>query len=313
MGKEGVGKVRDAFFNSLCQIASHDKRVILLAADNGAIVLDKFRRNMPEQFINVGIAEQNMIGVATGLAMKGKIVYVYAIIPFAVMRCFEQIRVDVCWNNLPIKIVGIGAGMTYFTLGPTHHGTEDIALMRSLPEMMVLNPSDNTMASAFARLSYKYEGAVYIRLDRTGEPLVYTDKDSFSDGLSVLRTGRDLWLIATGRMVATAKKVARELLKHSIDTGIIDLYRIKPLNVELLLKAIGDTRYVATLEENSVIAGIGSAISEVLAESGQGFHLKRIGLPDKFCEQYGTREHLLALYNLDVKGVSDTLLKWRGE
>lgn len=303
--------MRDAFFSSFYEIAARDKQVILLAADNGAIVLDKFRRNIPEQFINVGVAEQNMIGVAAGLAMRGKIVYAYTIIPFAVMRCFEQIRVDMCWNNLPVKVVGVGAGITYFTLGPTHHATEDIALMRSLPRMTVLNSSDNTMASAFAQLSYKLQEPVYIRLDRVGEPLVYANhEDNFSDGLSVLETGRDLWLIATGRMVLTAQQVAQELSNRSIDVGVIDLYRIKPLNIELLLKVIGGTRYIATLEENSVIAGIGSAVSEILAESGQAFQFKRLGLPDKFCGQYGPREYLLALNKLDVKGVTDTLLKW---
>ena len=303
--------MRDAFFSSLYEIAARDKQVILLAADSGALVLENFRRHMPKQFINTGVAEENMIGVAAGLATRGKVVYVYGIVPFAVMRCFEHIRVDVCWNNLPVKIVGIGAGMTYFTLGPTHHGIEDIALMRSLPRMTVLNPADDTAASAFAQLSYDLQEPVYIRLDRIGEPLVYTNhEENFSDGLNILRTGRDLWLIATGRMVLTAQQVAQELSNRSIDVGIIDLYRIKPLNTKLLLKAIAGTRYIATLEENSIIAGIGSVVSEVLAESGQAFQFKRLGLPDKFCEQYGPREHLLALNNLDAKGVTDTLLKW---
>ena len=303
--------MRDAFFTSLHEIATRDKQVILLAADSGALVLDNLRRDMPEQFMNTGVAEQNMIGVATGLAMRGKVVYVYSIIPFTTMRCFEQIRVDVCWNNLPVKIVGIGAGMTYFSLGPTHHGTEDIALMRSLPNMTVLNPADNTAASAFARLSYKLQKPTYVRLDRTGEPLVYTNHEhDFSDGLSILKTGRDLCLVATGRMVLTAQQVAEELSNHSIDVCVIDLYRIKTLNTELLLKAISGTRYIATLEENSILAGIGSIISEVLAESGQAFQFKRLGLPDKFCGHYGPREYLLALNNLDVKGVTDTLLKW---
>ena len=303
--------MRDAFLSSLYEIAVQDKQVILLAADNGAIVLDNFRRDVPEQFLNVGVAEQNMIGVAAGLATRGKIVYAYTIIPFVMMRCFEQIRIDVCWNNLPVKIVGSGAGMSYFTLGPTHHALEDISLMRSLPGMTVLSPSDNTMASAFARTSYQLQEPVYIRLDRTGEPLVYTNHEAnFADGLSVLKTGCDLWLVATGRMVFTAQQVAQELSHRSIDVGVIDLYRIKPLNAELLLKTIAGIKYVAALEEHSIIGGIGSAISEVLAENGQALQFKRLGLPDQFCGEYGPREHLLALNNLDVKGVTDTLLKW---
>ena len=303
--------MREAFFSSLYNIVAQDKRVILLTGDTGARVLDKIRANLKSQYINVGLAEESMIGIAAGLATSGKVVYVYGIIPFTTMRCLEQIRVDVCWPNLPVRIIGIGAGISYFTLGPSHHGTEDITLMRSLPGMTILNPSDSTMASAFAQLSYKLQKPVYIRLDRTGEPLVYTNhEENFSDGLTILRTGHDLCIVATGRMVLTAQKVAEELSNHSIDVGIIDLYRIKPLNTELLLKAIGRIRYVATLEEHSVTGGIGSMVSEVLAENGQACHFMRLGLPDKFCRQYGTREYLLSLNNLGVGEVTNTLSKW---
>lgn len=274
-------------------------------------MLDKIRVNLKPQYINVGLAEESMIGIAAGLATSGKVVYVYGITPFTTMRCLEQIRVDVCWPNLPVKIVGIGAGITYFTLGPSHHGTEDIALMRALPEMTILNPSDSTMASAFAQLSYKLQEPVYIRLDRTGEPLIYTNhEENFSDGLTILRTGHDLCIIATGRMVLTAQQVAEELSKHSIGVGVIDLYRIKPLNTELLLKAISRIRYVATLEEHSVTGGIGSIVAEVLAESGQTSHFMRLGLPNEFCQQYGTRDYLLGLNNLSIEEVTNTLSKW---
>jgi len=303
--------MRKAFFNSLYEIVREDKRVILLTSDTGALVLDRLRKDFSNRCINVGIAEQNMIGVAAGLAMSGKIVYVYAIIPFITMRCFEQIRVDLSCQNLPVKLIGIGAGLDYSTLGPTHHGLEDIALMRSLPEMTILNPSDNTLAQASAEMAYQIPGPVYIRLDRTSEQLICSDiRNNFLDGLSVLKTGKDLCIIATGKMVFTAQKVADEFSKHSIDVGVVDLYRIKPLNTELLLNIINQTGYVATLEEHSIIGGIGSAISEILAEARKTCRLKRLGLPDRMCRQYGSREYLHTLINFDVKGIVDTLRKW---
>ncbi|MFC1990734.1 transketolase family protein [Chloroflexota bacterium] len=302
--------MRNAFFDALCEIAVHDEQVILLYADTGALVLDEFRKEHADRCINMGISEQNMIGIASGLAMNKKIVYIYAIVPFVMMRSFEQIRIDVCYQNLPVKVVGIGAGVDYSTLGPTHHALEDIALMRSLPGMTILSPSDDVMAAACAKMTYEIPGPVYIRLDRTGEPLVYKNGAAFSDGLSLLSHGRDLCLIGTGRMVHMAQQVAGELTKHSIDAGVIDLYRIKPLNKEGLLKAIGDSRYVATLEEHNVIGGIGSAVAELLAESGKTCGFKRLGLPDKFCQHYGTREYLLSQSNLSMSQVTDTLSKW---
>lgn len=302
--------MRNAFLNALYEILKQDKRVVLLTSDTGALVLDEFKREHADRYINIGIAEQNMAGIASGLAMSNKIVYIYAIVPFAIMRCFEQIRIDVCYQNLPVKVVGVGAGVDYSTLGPTHHALEDIALMRSLPGMTILSPSDDTMASTFARVSYELQGPVYIRLDRTGVPLVHADGTNFSDGMSMLSIGRDLCLIATGRMVLIAQQAAKELSKHSIDAGVVDLYRIKPLNKELLLQAIGRSRYIATLEEHSIIGGIGSTVSELLAEGEQAFQFKRLGLSDKFCQQYGAREYLLAQNNLDVREVTGTLSKW---
>jgi transketolase len=302
--------MRLPFFTSLYQLMKQDENVILLMADTGAIVMDDIRADFPGRCINVGIAEENMIGVAAGLAMNGKIVYTYAIIPFSTMRCFEQIRVDLCVQRLPVKVIGVGAGIDYSTLGPTHHGLEDICLMRVLPDITILSPCDDAQASIFARLAYETPGPVYIRLDRNGQPLVYQDSQkSFSEGLNVLREGKDLCLIATGKIVLTALQVTEELAKRSINASIVDLYRIKPLNIELVLKAIGNTNRVVTLEEHSIIGGIGSAVAEVLAESGHAAKLRRIGLPDSFCRRYGTRQFLQREIGIDAQGIIDTLLE----
>jgi transketolase len=301
-----VKGMRDAFFDTLFIIAQKDKDLILVTADTGAVCHDEFKKVLPRQYINVGIAEQNMIGIAAGLAMLGKKVYVYAIIPFATMRCYEQIRVDLCCMDLPVNIIGIGAGFDYSTLGPTHHGTEDIALMRALPEMTIYSPSDSLSASYFAKVSYNTPGVKYIRLDRTGLPLIYKNKEKINiqNGFSVLKRGTDVVIIATGRMVDSALKVSSELAQYSIRAGVIDLFRVKPINKETLKNAVKDVKHVVTLEEHFVTGGIGSSIAEIFAVSTKTPQLTIIGVPDRFCRRYGTREYLQKINNIDVKSVT---------
>ena len=310
--KRWIKGMRDTFFGSLYNLAKKDKDIILITADTGAICLDEFKHKLSKQYINIGIAEQNMVGVAAGLAMSGKIVYIYAIVPFATMRCYEQIRVDLCCMNLPVIVVGIGAGFDYSTLGPTHHGTEDIALMRSLPSMTIYSPSDSLMADFLARISCERRGPKYIRLDREGFPLIYKDeKDiNISGGFSLLKQGKDVYIIATGRMVYNALQVARKISTHSIHAGVIDLFRIKPLNVEKIWSIIKEVGYVITLEEHCITGGIGSAISEMLVTKKNIPAFKSIGIADQFCRKYGTREYLQRLNKIDVDSVTEYIKKW---
>ncbi len=304
--------MRDAFFEALYCLAQKDKNLILITSDTGAICHDKFKKELSGQYINIGIAEQNMVGVAAGLAMSGKIIFIYAIIPFVTMRSYEQIRVDLCCMNLPVTIVGIGAGFDYSTLGPTHHGTEDIALMRSLPEMTIYSPSDSVMADLIARIAYVQPGSKYIRLDRQGIPLIYKDNNDIdiSAGFCRLKQGSDLYIIATGRMVYNALQIARKLSAQSISTGVIDLFRIKPLNVSGIWPIIKDVSRVVTLEEHFVTGGIGSVISEIAATRKSGFAFKPFGIPDQFCRKYGTRDCLQRLNKIDVGSVTESIKKW---
>lgn len=304
--------MRDSFFAALYEIAARDRDVILITADTGAICHDLFKRNLSKQYINVGIAEQNMIGLAAGLALSGKIVYVYAIVPFSTMRCYEQIRVDLCCMDLPVTVVGVGAGFDYSTLGPTHHGTEDIALMRSLPGMTIYSPSDSLMADYLARISYRQKGPKYIRLDRTGFPLIYKkDKEiDISKGFSLLKTGKELYIIATGRMVYNALSIAEILFRQSIDTGIIDLFKIKTLEKEALWSVIKTAKYIITLEEHFITGGIGSIIAELLAAKKERPAFKSIGIPNQFCRQYGTREYLRCINKIDAISVSESIKTW---
>jgi len=309
--KNWIKGMRDVFFSALYEVAKKDKKIILISSDTGAICLDDFKKHMPNQIVNVGIAEQNMIGLAAGLAMMGKVVYCYAIIPFITMRCFEQIRVDICCMNLNVNLVGIGAGFDYSTLGPTHHGIEDIALMRVLPGLSVLSPSDSVMAGKMAKFSARIPGPKYIRLDRTGTPFIHNRKDlKISDGLKEIYRGRDLLIISTGRMVRDAVEVAKGLSGQGISAGVIDLYSLKPVNTKLLIQKLKKYRCVATMEEHFVSGGLGSIILEVLNKTKVEKRMLRIGIENNFCRVYGKREYLLGNNNLSKADIKNRLIGW---
>ncbi|MBA7566560.1 Apulose-4-phosphate transketolase subunit B [subsurface metagenome] len=303
--------IRDAFFNEVYAIASRDPNVIFLSADMGAFSLNAFKKDLSSQHINVGVAEQNLVSIAAGLALGGKKVFIYSIAPFVTYRCYEQIKIDLSCMRLPVTIIGSGPGITYSSDGPTHHAIQDIAIMRALPEMMILNPSDPVTAAAAARISYKNDGPVYVRIDKGKLPLLYDNEEDFSDGLALLKAGRDLMIIATGIMVHQAFKVVDELAKCSIDAGIIDLYRIKPINEELLLSVIKKSNRIVTLEEHSIIGGIGSAIGEILVDRGKVLPLKRIAIADKNCVGYGDREWMHSFYKLDIQNIYKTIINSR--
>lgn len=298
--------MRNAFFDQLYEIAKGDHRVILLSGDFGAPSLDKFRGDLSSQFFSTGVAEQNMVNVARGLAMAGKVVYTYAILPFY-MRCYEQIR-HICMQNLNINMVGVGTGFAYSTDGPTHHALEDVAAMRALPNLTILNASDNVMAEALARLSYENLGPKYIRLDRYS--LTFYDMSThFNHGYVYVRMGSDLTIIASGYMVHQALKVASEFSKQGVDAGVIDFFRIKPLNQEMISKAMQKPRRIVTLEENFISGGIGSIVSEILIDE-QHSRLKRIGIPNKYYFKYSGREELHRLAKLDVESIAKEILAW---
>lgn len=303
--------MRDAFFDELYNLAKNDSQVILLTADMGAHSLIKFKQDLPKQYFNVGIAEQSMINIAAGLALGGKKVFVYTIIPFAVLRCYEQIKIDLCCMNLPVTIIGVGPGLSYGSDGPTHHATSDIAVMRVLPEITILNPSDPVVMKGSVNIAYKNSGPTYVRIDKGKLPPIYDENiNDFSEGLAELSKGNDLTIIASGIMVHQAKAVAKELDKCRVSAGVVDLYRIKPLNENMLLEIIDSSRRLLTLEENTIAGSIGSIISEFLNDSGRNVPLRRIALPDEHCFKSGSRESLQALYGLDIENVTKKILEW---
>jgi len=303
--------MRDAFFDEVYDFAKKDSQVIFLTADMGAYSLVRFKKDMGNRYINVGIAEQNMVSVAAGLALGGKKVFIYSIIPFVTLRCYEQIKVDLCCMNLPVTIIGVGVGLTYGSDGPTHHATSDIAVMRVLPEMTILNPSDSVSTKAFARVAYENTGPTYVRIERGKLPVIYKEeKSNFQEGLADIRKGNDVTIISTGVMVHQALKVSQILAGHSISAGVVDLYRIKPLNEKKLLKIIDKSKFIVTLEENTLVGGLGSMVSEVLTDNKKNALLKRIAIPDEHCFKTGSREFLHTFYKLDAGSVSAAILKW---
>jgi len=304
--------VRDAFFDELYNIASKDHDVMFLTADMGAFSLEKFRKDLSSQYINVGIAEQNMVGVAAGLALGGKTVFIYTITPFVTLRCYEQIKIDLCFHNLPVTVIGVGTGFTYGTDGPTHYAIDDLSIMRVLPGITIFNPSDAVLTAASAMLAYKNPGPVYVRIDKGNFPVLYRDKEDFSSGLALLKEGRDLIIVSTGVMVHQAFQVADELAKHSVDAGIIDIYRVKPINEELFLSLISQTNRLVTLEEDLLTAGIGSAVCEILVDRQKTLSVKRIGVPEKHFSRYGEREWMYSFLRLDVNSITNTILDWKG-
>ncbi len=300
---------RDAFWEALYEIAFHDRNTYLVCADMGAPALDKFRRDLTNQYIDVGIAEQQGAAVAAGLALEGKKVYVYAIAPFITMRCYEHSRVNLSTMNLPVTLVGVGSGVSYDDSGPTHHTVDDLSIMRILPHFTVHNCTDAVMAAALADISHKATGPDYVRLDRGKLDEVYDEGQDFTDGLAVVEPGDQICLVATGNMVQRAREVSAELAKRSISAGVVDVYRL-PINGPKLVDAVSSAGRIFTMEEHSLPGGLGSAVCEVLADAGVMKPIKRIGMnfSDGYCYKYGGRENIQSLYGLDAGSIVETVV-----
>lgn len=299
--------MRNAFIRRFKIEAEKNNKIILLAADIGAIVFDDFRAARPSQFINAGVAESNMIGVAAGLALNGFIPFCYTITPFLLMRAFEQIRVDLCIQNLNVKIVGVGAGVSYSSLGPTHHAIEDIALTRVLPNMTVVSPADPIETECAVSALAEHTGPSYLRIGIAGEPLIFnSDTHIFEIGKGkIVRKGADISIIATGFMLNAAIAAADTLQKNNISAEIINISTIKPIDKEIIIGSINKTRKAVTIEEHSVNGGLGSAVAEIISENIIDLPCKfrRIGINDTYSFNYGSREYLLETNNLTTQQI----------
>ncbi len=302
--------MRTAFFEMLEQLAEADNRIHLLVGDVGYGAVNSFCRRFPSRFLNTGIAEQHMIGLATGLALSGKIVFVYSIANFPILRCLEQIRNDACYHNANVKIVSVGTGLSYGSLGMTHHATEDMAIMRATPGVVVVAPGDPVETKCAVRALVEHQGPAYLRLGRTGEPVVHPQPIEFSLGSAIqVRPGNTMTLIATGTMLPTAMKASDHLESEGLSVRVLSMHTVSPIDAKAVLVVSRETGAIATLEEHSVVGGLGSAVAEVLAESGElRVPFRRLGLPDKFSSHVGTQEYLRGMYGLSLEGVVESLL-----
>ncbi|MFC1521976.1 transketolase family protein [Elusimicrobiota bacterium] len=295
---------RDAAFGSIAELMRTDKNIVMLTGDMGAWGLDNIRKRFPKRFFNMGIAEQNMISVASGMALSGKRVFAYAIIPHITGRCWEQINLDVCSMGLRVIIIGVGSGLSYGVDGPTHHAIQDIPIMRALPGMEIYNPADSATVSAAVHQTYKSAGPAYIRLDREQyEPIYKNPCHDFSTGLSTVIKGNDINIIASGGLVHRAIEVSQHLQKCSISTGVIDLYRIKPVNTSALKDVISRSKTIVTIEEQTSIGGIGSIVAEVMGESGSRAKLLRFSLGDQCYLGSSTRDWAHARCKMDTSNL----------
>jgi transketolase len=285
--------MRTTFINTLTEEAKTNENIFIITPDLGFSVLERFRDLFPKRFLNVGIAEQNAVGVAAGLALSGKIVYVYSIVPFVTMRCFEQVRVDVAYMNTNVRLIGVGAGLSYGPAGATHHSIEDIAVMRNLPNMTVCCPGDPLEVREIVRQSVDYEGPMYIRLGKNGEPVIHQENQQLVIGKAIQVTdGQDLIIITTSNMLEEGKQIVDKLRDKGKSVTLVSMHTIKPFDTEMVLNLIHQGMPMVTLEEHNIIGGLGSAVSEVIAESGQAVRFKRIGIKDVFCHEVGSQQYL---------------------
>jgi transketolase len=300
--------MRIAFVKTLFEQAKKNKNIILLTADLGFSVFEKFMTEIPKQYLNVGISEQNMAGMAAGMAMEGKSPLIYSIVPFAVMRNFEQVRNDICYQNQNVKIVGVGAGFSYGNYGHTHHGLEDIGILRTLPNMTILAPGDPVEVALATEAMLAHRGPVYLRLGKAGEPTLHKKIPRFKIGEGIiLEEGRDITIISNSTMLYRAHEVTQELKKRKIGVRLISMPTIKPLDETIILESAKKTKAIFTIEEHSIIGGLGSAVAEVIAENAIDISFKRIGVPDRFTKVMGLQEYMRDANELSVEKITKTI------
>ena len=300
--------MQKAYITALYNIMKADARVVSVLSDSGTDYDEMMAREMPSQVVNVGIAEQNQVSMAAGMAMAGDIPFVYTSGAFLAYRAFESIRNDVCYQNQNVKVVGMGSGTSWCTLGPSHHTTEDVADLRSLPNLTIFSASTPIMAGKCAQLAYSHSGPAYIRLGMSGEAEFYgPDKVISIGGSSVVAQGADVCVFTTGSILEEVM-LAREILgKAGVSIQVVDLYSIKPLDVPCIRECSEKFEFFVSVEEHNVMGGIGSAISEIIAEESLPVKLLKLGLPDSFAKGYGTQLEVRVQNGLDGASIASRI------
>ena len=296
--------MRQTCLNMVYDLAKRDKRVLFIGSDLSPGLLGDMKKEMPERWYMEGITEANVIGMAAGFAMEGYIPYVNTIATFITRRCYEQVAVDLCLHELPVRLIGNGGGLVYAPLGPTHLAIEDIAIMRALPNMTVTAVCDAKEMVRLMNCTLEWPNPIYIRLAKGGDPVVSRDESGFAIGKAIpmrrARSRRSIVLLATGVMTTNCLTAADLLAKDGHDVSVVHFHTVKPLDEEAVLEFARDAELVATVEEGTMIGGFGSAVTDVLVEKlGANLPaLVRIGLPDAFPHKYGLQEELFEVYGL---------------
>ena len=302
--------MRNAFAAAITELAARDERIVLLSGDIGNRLFDRFRERFPDRFYNCGVAEANMTGMAAGLALSGLRPFTYTITPFATTRVIEQIRVDICYHDVPVVIVGTGSGLSYASLGPTHHSCEDVGILRCFPNLTVLCPADSAEVGPALGATLSLSGPAYMRLGKKGDPVVHDAPPTFEIGRGItLREGSDVCLFGMGTLVSVALEAATVLAERGVSCRVVSMHTVKPLDEALLADAFDRFRAVAVVEEHSVIGGLGSAVAEWLARrDGPHPPLVACGTPDAFISEAGSQQWMRERCGLTGPAVAAKIL-----
>ena len=304
--------MRDAFVRALMREAAADPRLTLITGDLGFGVLKPFWETYPDQFINAGIAEQGMTGLAAGLARTGRTVLTYSIGNFPTLRCIEQIRNDCAYHDANVKIVCVGGGFVYGSLGMSHHATEDMAVLRALPGVTVFTPGDPAEVEAVVPVMLRTPGTCYLRLGRGGEPMLHDGPvtDWTLPRALTLRQGTDVALLSAGGILTQTVSAARLLQEQGVSAEVVSFPCLKPIDREKLIELAGRFRHLVTVEEHNIVGGFGSAVCEVIAETGMPCRVHRIGMEDVYSCIVGTQQYLRGQYRMDDRAICERTLAW---
>lgn len=299
---------RTSFTETLLDLAKKDKDIVAVTTDaRGSVTLNKFAQELPQQFVEVGIAEQNAVGIAAGLASAGKKVFVCGPACFYVARSLEQVKVDVAYSKNRVNIIGVSGGVSYGALGATHHSLHDIAVLRTFPGMHIVLPCDARQTKLLTEQLINHDTPVYVRVGRNAVPDVYDDNITFTIGkANMLQDGNDLTIIATGETVYHALEAGKKLKAEGINARVIDMHTLKPIDKEAIIKAAKETGRIITVEEHSIFGGLGAIVSEIVVENCP-VPVKILGIPDENAI-HGKPLEIFAHYGIDAKGIYETAL-----
>jgi transketolase len=308
--------MRRTCLNKVHELATADERVIFVGSDLGPGVLEPMKTEFPDRFFMEGIAEQNVIGMAAGLALEGFIPFVNTIATFITRRCFEQVAVDLCLHDLPVRLIGNGGGLVYAPLGPTHLAIEDMAIMRALPNMCIVAPADADEMVRFMEQSLDWPGPIYIRLAKGGDPIVSRQEDGFEIGKAILlRQPGAVLIAATGATVKRALDAADILAADGLECGVLNIHTIKPLDTVQLCRLADQVACIFTVEEHVLAGGLGSAVIETLSDHGPHPlpRVVRMGIPDVFPAEYGSQDTMFETFGIDAAGIASTVRRIASE